>query len=66
MAHYLNGLRPSIQDKMSPVWMNSIKEAYQFFLRVEEKLRKKFDNKNSGRGHGGRFGRQSYGGCKDD
>ena len=36
--------------------MTSIKETYQFALRVEEKQSKKFDNKNSGRGHGGRSG----------
>ena len=56
MGRYLNGLRPSIWDELSLVQMNSIEEAYQFSLRVEEKLRKKFDNKNSGRGRGGRFG----------
>lgn len=36
--------------------MNSIEEANQFSLRFEEKMTKKFDNKNSGRGHGGRSG----------
>ena len=46
--------------------MNSIEEAYQFSLRVEEKLSKKFDNKNSGRGHGGRSSRQSSEGPNDD
>ena len=34
--------------------MKNIEEAYQFFLRVEEKLNMKFDNNNNGRGHGGR------------
>ena len=33
---------------------------------MEERLRENFDNKNSGRGHGGRSGRQSYGGHNDD
>lgn len=46
--------------------MSNIEEAYQFFQRVEEKLSKKFDNKNSGRGRGGRFGGRSYGGYNDD
>ena len=46
--------------------MNSIEKAYQFYLRVEEKLSKKFDNKNSGRGCGGRSSRRSYGGYNDD
>lgn len=36
--------------------MNKIEEAYQFSLRVEEKLSNKFDNKNSRRGHDGRYG----------
>ena len=54
VARYLNGLRPSIQDELSLVRMNSIEETYQFSLRVEEKLSKRFDNKNSGRVHGGR------------
>ena len=42
VAHYLNGLRPIIQDELSLVWMKNIEEAYQFFLRVEEKLSKNF------------------------
>ena len=33
------------------VRVTSIEEAYQFSLKVEEKLNKKYDNKNSGRGH---------------
>ena len=45
--------------------MTSIEEAYQFALRVEEKLSKKFDNKNSGRGCGGRSGGWSYVGQND-
>ena len=46
--------------------MRNIEEAYQFSLRVEEKLSKKFDNKNSERGRSGRYGGQSYGGHNDD
>ena len=56
VVHYLNGLTPSIQDELSLVRMNSIEEAYEFALRVEEKPSKKFDNKNSGRGCSGRSG----------
>ena len=66
VTYYLNGLRPIIQYDLSLVWMRSIKEAYQFSLRVEEKLRKKFDNKKSGRGRGGRSVGRSYGGRNDD
>ena len=46
--------------------MNSIEEAYHFFLKIKEKLNKKFDNKNNRRGHGGRSGKLYYGGCNDD
>ena len=38
VACYLSGLRPSIQEELSLVRMTSIEEAYQFSLRVEEKL----------------------------
>lgn len=38
---YLNGLRPSIQEELSLVRAN-IEEAYQFALKVEEKLNKRF------------------------
>ena len=52
VARYVNGLRPSIQEELSLVRITSIEEAYQFSLKVEEKLNKKYDNKNSGRGCG--------------
>lgn len=51
---------------MSSVWMTSTKEVYHFSLRVEEKLRNFFDNKNSGRGRGGRSDGKSYGGWNND
>ena len=44
----------------------SIEEAYQFSLKVEEKLNKKYDNKKSGRGRDGRSGGWSYGGQNDN
>ena len=44
----------------------SIEEAYQFSVKVDENLNKKYDNKNSGRGHGGRSNGWSYGGQNDD
>ena len=34
VTHYLDGLRPSIQNELSLVWMNSIDEEYQFSLKV--------------------------------
>ena len=60
VARYINGLRPSIQEELSLVRIMSIEEAYQFSLKVEEKLNKKYDNKNSGRGRGGRSGGRSH------
>ena len=63
---YINGLRPSIQEELSLVRITSIKEAYQFSLKIEEKLNKKYDNKNNGRGCGGRSRGWSYGGQNDD
>ena len=46
--------------------MNNIEEVYQFNLRFEEKLSRKFDNKNSGRGCNRRYGRRSYESYNDD
>ena len=46
--------------------MNNIEMAYQFFLRVEEKMNKKLDKKNSGRRCVGRSGIWCYGGINDD
>ena len=66
VSRYINGLRPSIQEELSLVQIMSIEEAYQFALKVEKKLNKKYDNKNIGRGHDGRFGGWSYGGQNDN
>ena len=66
VTRYLNGLKSSIQDEINMVQMTSIEEVYHFSLRVEEKMRKKFDNKNSGRGSGGRSSGGSYSGHNDD
>ena len=59
---YLNGLRPHIQEELSLVRMTSIEEAYQFALRVKEKLNKKFEGRKRGCGQGGRCGSRSSGG----
>ena len=53
VAHYISGLRSSIQEELSLVQIMIIEEAYQFSLKVEEKLNKKYDNKNNGRGCSG-------------
>ena len=42
--------------------MTSVEEAYQFALRVEEKLNKRFEGRKRGRGQGGRGGGRSSGG----
>lgn len=45
VTHYLKGLSPSIQEELSLVRMASIEEAYQFALKVEYKLNKRFERK---------------------
>lgn len=42
VIHYLNGLRPSIQEELNLIWIINIEEVYQFSLRVKENLNKKF------------------------
>ena len=59
VARYLSGLRPSIQEELSLVRMTSIEEAYQFSLRVKEKLNKKYEGRQRGCGQGGRGGSRS-------
>ena len=39
VVHYINGLRMSIQEELSLVQIMSIEEAYQFSLKVEEKIK---------------------------
>ena len=34
VSHYINGLRSSIQEELSLVWIMSIEEAYHFFLNM--------------------------------
>ena len=62
IARYINGLRFLIQDEISFVKLESVEEAYQYALKVEEILRKKHEQRQ--RGRGGRFQRgrgRSYG-----
>ena len=61
VAHYLSGLRPSIQEELNLVRMTNIEEAYQFSLRVEEKLNKKFEGRQRGHGQGERGSSRSSG-----
>ena len=53
VARYINGLRFGIQDEISFVKLESVEEAYQYAMKVEEILRKK--HKQRQRGRGGRF-----------
>lgn len=53
---YINGLKPSIQEELSLVRMSTIKDSNKFDLKVEEKLRRRFESKHNGRGHGGKIG----------
>ena len=61
-ARYINGLRYRIQDEISFVKLESVEEAYQYALKVEEILTKKHEQRQ--RGRCGRFHRgrgRSYG-----
>lgn len=41
IARYINGLKISIQDELSMLIINNIKDTYQFTLKVEEKQDRK-------------------------
>ena len=41
VAWYVNGLRFNIQDEVGMMKIESIEDAYQYALKVEEKSRKK-------------------------
>ena len=41
VARYINGLRLNIQDEVVMLNISSIKDAYSYALRVEEKLKRK-------------------------
>ena len=55
IGRYLNGLRVSIQEEISMVKLENIEEAYQFALKAGEKLNKRHEKRQ--RGRGGRFPR---------
>ena len=50
IARYINGLRFRIQDEISFVKLESVEEAYQYALKVEEILIKKHEQRQRGRG----------------
>ena len=41
VARYINGLRFNIQDEVGMLNISSVKDAYQYALRAEEKLKRK-------------------------
>ena len=53
IERYINGLRSRIQDEISFVKLESVEEAYQHALKVDEILTKKHEHRQ--RGRGGRF-----------
>ena len=53
ISRNLNGLRSRIKDEMSFVKIYSVEEAYQYALKVEEILTKRYEQRQ--RGKGGRF-----------
>ncbi|XP_059070527.1 uncharacterized protein LOC131860169 [Cryptomeria japonica] len=55
VVHYINGLKPSIQEELSLVRMSTIEDAYQFSLKVEEKVNMRFESKKNGKGRGGKI-----------
>ena len=50
IARYINGLRYGIQDEISFVKLESVEEAYQYALKVEEILIKNHEQRKIGRG----------------
>jgi hypothetical protein len=62
VTNYINGLKLSIQEELSMIIISTIEDAYQFSLKAEEKLNKRFESKQRGGGCGGKTSRQSYGG----
>lgn len=48
VSRYLNGSRTSIQNEISYVKKDSVEEAYQFYLKAEEILAKKHNQRQSG------------------
>ena len=53
VVRYLNGLRSGIQDEISFVKLDSLEEAYQYSLKDEEILEKRYEQRQ--RGRSGRF-----------
>lgn len=66
VSRYINGLKLSIQEELGLVRMSTIEGEYQFSLKVEEKLNRRFEGKQRGGGHGGNTNGWSYGSQNED
>jgi hypothetical protein len=51
VARYMNGLRYDIQDEMSMMIIQTVEDAYQMALKVEEKLSQKQSQRGRGKSH---------------
>jgi hypothetical protein len=54
VARYANGLRFDIQDELSLLSLKSVEEAYQIYMKVEEKLMRKQSQRMKVRSSGGK------------
>jgi hypothetical protein len=54
MARYVNGLKYQIQDEMSTHYFHNVDDTFQFSLKVEENIDRKFKHKFQGKGPRGR------------
>jgi hypothetical protein len=50
VVRYINGLRYDIQNKISMVTVRTVEDAYQMTLKAEEKLARKQNQQNRGKG----------------
>lgn len=60
VARYVSGLRSSIQEEMTLIRVLTMEDSYQIALKIEERLNKKFENKQKGKGRGGKVGGRTY------
>lgn len=62
MARYLNGLKYRIQDEISILASDIVTKCFQLALREEEKLRRKSDQNDRGKGGRNFIGKGVFGG----
>ena len=49
LARYVNGLRFNIQDEVGMLKIDSVEDAYQYALKVEDKLKRKNQGSSQGK-----------------